>query len=156
MWYPREVGEFDLRLEFPIEKDEQLKDNNTAAFHIAVRVVKLSVLVVDSQPRWEYRFLRNALARDPGVDLSCILFHPNIGLGGGRDYLSTFPGSREMLTRYDVVFLGDVGIGKGQLSEKDAELIKGLVEQQGSGLVFMPGRRGNHLSLIDSPLNELF
>ncbi|MDP6793899.1 MAG: hypothetical protein QGG00_00780 [Verrucomicrobiota bacterium] len=155
MWYPREVGEFNLRLEFPVEKDEQLRDNNTAAFHIAVRVVKLSVLVVDSQPRWEYRFLRNALARDPGVDLSCMLFHPNIGPGGGRDYLSAFPGSREMLTRYDVVFLGDVGVGKGQLSEKDAELIKGLVEQQGSGLVFMPGRRGNHLSLMDSPLNEL-
>ncbi|MEE2947017.1 MAG: hypothetical protein VX392_01740 [Verrucomicrobiota bacterium] len=155
MWYPREVGEFDLRLEFPVEKDEQLRDNNAATFHIVVRVVKLSVLVVDSQPRWEYRFLRNALARDPGVDLSCMLFHPNIGNGGGRDYLSTFPGSREMLTRYDVVFLGDVGIGNGQLSEKDAELIKGLVEQQGSGLVFMPGRLGNHLSLMDSPLNEL-
>jgi len=155
MWYPREVGEFDLRLEFPVEKEEQLRDNNAAAFHIAVRVVKLRVLVVDSQPRWEYRFLRNALARDPGVDLSCMLFHPSLGPGGGRDYLSAFPGSREMLTRYDVVFLGDVGVGKGQLSEKDAELIKGLVEQQGSGLVFMPGRRGNHLSLMDSPLNEL-
>ena len=155
MWYPREVGEFDLRLEFAAEKEEELKDNNAAAFHIAVRVVKLTVLVVDSQPRWEYRFLRNALARDPGVDLSCMLFHPNIGPGGGRDYLSAFPGSREMLTRYDVVFLGDVGVGNGQLSEKDAELIKGLVEQQGSGLVFMPGRRGNHLSLMDSPLKEL-
>ena len=155
MWYPREVGEFDLRLEFPVEPDEGLPDNNSAAFHIAVRVVKLTVLVVDSQPRWEYRFLRNALARDPGVDLSCMLFHPNIGTGGGRDYLSAFPGSREMLSRYDVIFLGDVGVGKGQLSEKDAELIKGLVEQQGSGLVFMPGRRGNHLSLMDSPLKEL-
>ncbi|MCH2592812.1 MAG: hypothetical protein MKZ85_07340 [Pedosphaera sp.] len=155
MWYPREVGEFDLRLEFPVEPDEGLRDNNSAAFQIAVRVVKLSVLVVDSQPRWEYRYLRNALARDPGVDLSCMLFHPNIGTGGGRDYLSTFPGSREMLTRYDVVFLGDVGVGKGQLSTKDAGLIRGLVEQQGSGLVFMPGRRGNHLSLIDSPLKEL-
>ena len=155
MWYPREVGEFDLRLEFPVEPDEGLRDNNSAAFQIAVRVVKLSVLVVDSQPRWEYRYLRNALARDPGVDLSCMLFHPNIGTGGGRDYLSTFPGSREMLTRYDVVFLGDVGVGKGQLSTKDAGLIRGLVEQQGSGLVFMPGRRGNHLSLMDSPLNEL-
>ena len=155
MWYPREVGEFDLRLEFPVEPDEGLRDNNSAAFQIAVRVVKLSVLVVDSQPRWEYRYLRNALARDPGVDLSCMLFHPNIGTGGGRDYLSTFPGSREMLTRYDVIFLGDVGVGKGQLSTKDAGLIRGLVEQQGSGLVFMPGRRGNHLSLIDSPLKEL-
>ena len=155
MWYPREVGEFDLRLEFPVEPDEGLRDNNSAAFHIAVRVVKLTVLVVDSQPRWEYRYLRNALARDPGVDLSCLLFHPNIGTGGGRDYLSAFPGSREMLSRYDVIFLGDVGVGKGQLSEKDAELIKGLVEQQGSGLVFMPGRRGNHLSLMDSELKEL-
>ncbi|MBT3914699.1 MAG: hypothetical protein HN707_02220 [Verrucomicrobia bacterium] len=155
MWYPREVGEFDLRLEFPVEPDEGLRDNNTAAFHIAVRVVKLTVLVVDSQPRWEYRYLRNALARDPGVALSCMLFHPNIGTGGGRDYLSAFPGSREMLSRYDVIFLGDVGVGKGQLSKKDAELIKGLVEQQGSGLVFMPGRRGNHLSLMDSPLKEL-
>ena len=155
MWYPREVGEFDLRLEFPVEPDEGLRDNNSAAFHIAVRVVKLTVLVVDSQPRWEYRFLRNALARDPGVDLSCMLFHPNIGTGGGRDYLSAFPGSREMLSRYDVIFLGDVGVGKGQLSAKDAGLIKGLVEQQGSGLVFMPGRRGNHLSLMDSELKEL-
>ncbi|HJN89298.1 MAG TPA: hypothetical protein QGG93_03110, partial [Verrucomicrobiota bacterium] len=155
MWYPREVGEFDLRLEFAAEKDEGLKDNNSAAFHIAVRVVKLSVLVVDSQPRWEYRYLRNALARDPGVDLNCMLFHPNIGTGGGRDYLSAFPGSREMLSRYDVIFLGDVGVGKGQLSVKDAGLIKGLIEQQGSGLVFMPGRRGNHLSLMDSALKEL-
>jgi hypothetical protein len=155
MWYPREVGEFDLRLEFPVEPDEGLRDNNSAAFHIAVRVVKLTVLVVDSQPRWEYRYLRNALARDPGVDLSCLLFHPNIGTGGGRDYLSAFPGSREMLSRYDVIFLGDVGVGKGQLSAKDAGLIKGLVEQQGSGLVFMPGRRGNHLSLMDTELKEL-
>ena len=60
-----------------------------------------------------------------------------------------------MLSRYDVIFLGDVGVGKGQLSAKDAGLIKGLVEQQGSGLVFMPGRRGNHLSLMDSELKEL-
>ena len=155
MWYPREVGEFNLRLDFPVEVDEALRDNNSADFHIAVRVVKLSVLVVDSQPRWEYRFLRNALARDPGVDLNCVLLHPKIAPGGGRDYLSSFPGSREMLSRYDVIFLGDVGVGEHQLSESDAELIKGLVEQQGSGLVFMPGRRGNHLSLMNSELNEL-
>ena len=155
MWYPREVGEFDLMLDFPVEVDEALRDNNSADFHIAVRVVKLSVLVVDSQPRWEYRFLRNALARDPGVDLNCVLLHPKIAPGGGRDYVSSFPGSREMLSRYDVIFLGDVGVGEHQLSESDAELIKGLVEQQGSGLVFMPGRRGNHLSLMNSELNEL-
>ena len=155
MWYPTEVGEFDLKLEFPVEKDEALKDNNSAKFNIGVRVVKLNILVVDSQPRWEYRFLRNALARDPGVDLNCVLLHPKISPGGGRDYLTSFPGSREMLSRYDVIFLGDVGVGENQLSKKDAELIKGLVEQQGSGLIFMPGRRGNHVSLMDSELKDL-
>ena len=155
MWYPSKVGEFDLKLEFPVEKDEALKDNNFAKFNIGVRVVKLNILVVDSQPRWEYRFLRNALARDPGVDLNCVLLHPKISSGGGRDYLSSFPGSREMLSRYDVIFLGDIGIGENQLSKKDAKLIKGLVEQQGSGLIFMPGRRGNHLSLMNSELKDL-
>lgn len=155
MWYPNEIGEFDLRLEFPVEQDEELKDNNSAKFNIGVRIVKLNVLVVDSQPRWEYRFLRNALARDPGVDLNCVLLHPKISPGGGRDYLSSFPGSREMLSRYDVIFIGDVGVGENQLSKKDAELIRGLVEQQGSGLVFMPGRRGNQISLMNSELREL-
>ena len=155
MWYPSEIGEFDLRLEFPVEQDEELKDNNSAKFNIGVRVVKLNVLVVDSQPRWEYRFLRNALARDPGVDLNCVLLHPKISPGGGRDYLFSFPGSREMLSRYDVIFIGDVGVGENQLSKKDAELIRGLVEQQGSGLVFMPGRRGNQISLMNSELREL-
>jgi len=29
MWYPSEIGEFDLRLEFPVEQDEELKDNNS-------------------------------------------------------------------------------------------------------------------------------
>ena len=60
-----------------------------------------------------------------------------------------------MLSRYDVIYLGDVGVGENQLSKKDAELIKGLVEQQGSGLIFMPGRRGNHVSLMDSELKDL-
>ena len=73
MWYPREVGEFNLRLDFPVEVDEALRDNNSADFHIAVRVVKLSVLVVDSQPRWEYRFLRNALALALELELALAL-----------------------------------------------------------------------------------
>ena len=39
-------------------------------------------------------------------------------------------------------FIGDVGIGARRTDrDKDAELLKGLVEQQGSGLVFVPGRR---------------
>jgi uncharacterized membrane protein len=155
VWSPSAVGEASLTLRLPVEADEALPDNNEQTFRISVRVETLKVLVVDSLPRWEYRYLRNALARDPGVEMNCILFQPGMPPGGGRNYLSTFPGTKELLSRYDVIFLGDVGIGENELTEKDAELIKGLVEQQSSGLVFLPGRRGRQLTFLKSSLKDL-
>ena len=115
------------------------------------------MLVVESVPRWEYRYLRNALSRDPGVELSCLLFHPGLSKvgGGNKDYIKQFPGSLDELSAFDVVFLGDVGLADGQLTEEDCRLLKGLVEYQASGLVFMPGWLGNEMSLADSPLGDL-
>lgn len=46
----------------------------------------------ESTPRWEYRYLRNALERDPGVDVSCVLFHPGLSArGGGPNHPPRFP-----------------------------------------------------------------
>jgi hypothetical protein len=156
LWSPREVGKVNATVTLPVEPEEAIADNNRQSFQMSVRVEKLKVLVVDSLPRWEYRYLRNALARDPGVELHCLLWHPGLGPGGGLDYLAAFPDTKEALAPYDVVFLGDVGLGGGELTEKDAELLKGLVEQQGSGLVFVPGRRGREATLLNSPLADLF
>ena len=156
IWSPRIVGDFTLLLQVPVEPDEALPKNNTQTMRIAVRSESLKVLVVDSQPRWEYRYLRNALERDPGVELHTVLFHPGIGMGGGNDYLPAFPSTKEQISRYDVVFIGDVGLGNGELKESDLELLRGLVEQQASGLVFLPGRRGRENTLLKSPLGDLF
>lgn len=155
VWSPSAVGEYDLRLQLPLEEGEYLTDNNAREFRVAIREEKLRVLLVDSRPRWEYRFLRNALDRDPGVEVDTLLLHPEIGVGGGRNYLESFPDNRKSLSRYDVVFLGDVGIGDGELTDGDVELIKGLVEQQGTGLVLLPGRRGRLPTLENSPLASL-
>ncbi len=155
LWAPRAAGSANLTLRLPVEKDESLTDNNEATFPINVRVETLKVLVVDSTPRWEYRFLRNALARDPGVEMHTVLFHPGMSPGGGKNYLPAFPSTKEMLAHYDVIFLGEVGIGEKELTGSDAELIKGLVEQQGSGLVFIPGRHGRQFTFLDSPLKDL-
>jgi hypothetical protein len=156
LWSPREVGEITATVKVPVEPDEAIAENNERTFHVSVRVEKLKVLVVDSLPRWEYRYLRNALARDPGVDMRCLLLHPDLGPGDGVNYIATFPNTKEALSPYDVVFLGDVGIGENELTDKDAELLKGLVEQQGSGLVFVPGRRGRESTLLNSPLQDLY
>ena len=152
---PRALGEFTFNLKLPVQSEEALPDNNEQDFRIAIRTEKLNVLVVESLPRWEYRFLRNALARDPGVDMRCLLFHPGMAVGSGSNYLSAFPESKEALAKYDVVFLGDVGLGGNELTSRDTELIKGLVEQQGSGLVFLPGARGRQLTFASDPISEL-
>ena len=54
-----------------------------------------------------------------------------------------------------MVFLGDVGVEDGQLTTEQCRLLKGLVEHQASGLVFMPGWQGREFSLLDTELGDL-
>ena len=155
LWRIDKEGPSKLELSLPVSDSELVKDNNSQQFIIQGKRENLKVLVIESTPRWEYRFIRNALSRDPGVDLDCLLLHPKLGLGDGPDYIQQFPSSLNELQKYDVVFLGDVGIGKGQLTLKQTELLKGLVENQASGIVFIPGSKGNQRTLLGTPLGEL-
>lgn len=155
LWRAKALGEYTLTLSLPVEPEEKLAFNNQRVFHISVRTETLKVLVVETRPRWEYRYLRNALVRDPGVEVRCLLLHPGLKPGGGSDYIPSFPDTKEKIGQYDVVFLGDIGVGPGELTPRDLELVRGLVENQGSGLVFLPGSQGRELSLEKSPVGDL-
>ena len=155
LWRPSTAGEVSLTLKVPKTGDEIYLQNNELEATLDIRKEQLRVLVIESFPRWEYRYLRNALERDPGVEVECLLFHPGLGkLGTGRGYLEAFPDEEE-LTRYDVVFLGDVGLTSEMLTEADLEAIRMLVRDQASGLVFLPGFRGNQSTFLNTPLGEL-
>ena len=157
VWKPQQTGDFELTVEVPAHPDELVADNNRTVVPIAIREEALRVLLVESAPRWEYRYLRNALERDPGVEVSCLLFHPGLAdVGGGQGYIDAFPETLEELAKYDVVFLGDVGVADGQLTAEQCRLIKGLVQSQASGLILMPGLRGGHLTLAGTELDELY
>jgi len=121
LWKPRGTGDFTLTLEVPQHPDETIPDNNERTAPISIREEKLRVLVVESYPRWEYRYLRNALSRDPGVDVSCLLFHPGLSKvgGGNQDYIRQFPDGLDELSRFDVVFVGGVGLGGRQVTDDD-------------------------------------
>ncbi len=157
-WKPDTAGDYEVTVEIAPHPDELLDDNNRLSAPISIRDERLRVLIVESYPRWEYRYLRNALSRDPGVELSSLLFHPGLSKvgGGNKDYLQQFPDQLDELSKYDVVFLGDVGLGDGQLTVEQCRLLKGLIEQQASGLVFLPGWQGRQLSLLDTELSELY
>lgn len=155
LWRLEKEGASTLEISIPVADGELVASNNSRKFVIAGKPEKIRVMVIESQPRWEYRFLRNALSRDPGVELSCLLFHPELGPGGGKDYIDKFPEKLEDLAKYDVIFLGDVGVAKNQLTKEQCALIRGLVENQASGVIFMPGPQGNQFSLLDTDLSDL-
>lgn len=156
LWTPREEGEKTLTVRIPTLDSESRKDNNEVSTTVLIRKEQLKVLLIESFPRWEYRYLRNALVRDPGVKVNCLLFHPDqIGMGGGEGYLAAFPSDQD-LVGYDVVFLGDIGVGDGQLTAEQCERLVRLVSQQASGLVFLPGMRGRHFSLLETKLGDLY
>src|SRR5947209_7846994 len=158
LWKPAKTGDVTLTLEVPKHPEEVIADNNKLSAPIAVREEKLRVLLVESLPRCEYRYLRNALSRDPGVEVSCLLYHPGLSKvgGGNKDYIKQFPAGLDELSKFDVVFLGDVGLDGNQLTSEQCRLLKGLVEHQASGLVFMPGALGRQFSLLDTGLADLF
>lgn len=155
LWRLEGEGTATLELSVPVAEGELVDSNNKRRFTITGKPESIRALVVETRPRWEYRFLRNALSRDPGVEVDCLLLHPQLGPGDGVDYIQDFPEKLEELARYDVVFLGDVGIAPDQLTTEQAELLKGLVENQASGIVFLPGPQGNQFSLADSALGDL-
>jgi hypothetical protein len=158
LWKPTKVGDVTLTVTVPKHPDETIIDNNQLTAPIAIREEKLRVLVVESYPRWEYRYLRNALSRDPGVAVTCLLFHPGLSKvgGGNKDYIKQFPAGLDELSKFDVVFLGDVGTESGQLTAEQCRLLKGIVEHQASGLVFMPGWQGRQFSLLETALGDLY
>ncbi|MCI0332200.1 MAG: hypothetical protein L0228_03115 [Planctomycetes bacterium] len=158
LWKPKETGDFTVSLEIPKHDSEAVSDNNRLGAPVSIREEKLRVLLVESYPRWEYRYLRNALSRDAGVELSCLLFHPGLEKvgSGNKDYIKAFPTNLEELAPFDVVFLGDVGVEDGQLTEEQCRLLRGLVEFQASGLVFMPGWQGRQFSLLETPLEDVY
>ena len=156
VWTPPATENYTLNLRIARDAEELIPENNEISAPISIRKEQLKVLVIESYPRWEYRYLRNALERDPGVEVTCLLFHPELpSVGGGRTYIKRFPDARE-LSRYDVVFLGDVGVKDDQLTVEQTRELRKLVSAQASGLVFMPGRSGSHDTLVGGPLADLY
>lgn len=155
LWRIEGEGSSTLELSIPVAPGERIESNNSRKFTLSGRPESIQVLIIETLPRWEYRYLRNALSRDPGVTLSCLLMHPQLGIGDGPDYIQEFPAKPEELSKYDVIFIGDVGVAPDQLTAEQCTLLRGLVENQASGIVFLPGPQGNQFSLLDTELSDL-
>jgi hypothetical protein len=119
-----------------------------------VRKQKLKVLLVDTEPRYEFRYLKNYLERDETIDLHIVLLSSDPEYSEqDRSALPTFPAARDDLFGYDVVIFGDADTSF--LSQAQMQGLVSFVEDKGGGVLFIAGELFNPLSYRGTPLEAL-
>ena len=71
--HPKTTGERTFIIEVDKLPRELQTENNRIERVVTVRKEKLKVLIVDSEPRYEFRYLKNYLERDETIDLNVVL-----------------------------------------------------------------------------------
>ena len=106
---PRQAGAHVLQVSAAPLPGEVSRANNSRTARVRVVEKRLRILYVEGSPRWEYRYLKNAILRDPSIKLACLLMDSEPSGGGeGNLKISGFPPDRKQLFEYDIVILGDV------------------------------------------------
>jgi hypothetical protein len=147
---PDTPGEYELTASIPPRTDEAVKDNNSTSEHLKVIDGKIKVLLVDSAPRWDFKYLQELMLRDPRCSLKCVLTEgdPGISKAPGSPYLAKFPADRKTLFDFDLIIIGDVPketFGQGQL-----EMLSEFVNNFGGAAMFIAGRRYNPAAYADT------
>lgn len=137
---PDKAGELPLTVSIAAQEEEKDVKNNRVSQTIDVLDEKIRVLLVDSQPTFEYRALKSLLERDPAVELKVLLQEADAEYATVDDRaVRAFPMTERALFEYDVLILGDVDLAL--LPRSVWPLIERFVTEHGGGLVGIAGPR---------------
>src|SRR5262245_61018687 len=134
-----------------IQGNEPLEDRFAKMVRVADRKVKM--LYVESNPRWEFKFMQRAFLRDRRVDPTFIIINGDRkAMESGAPFLANFPDQRKDLFAYDLLVIGDVEAN--YFTQEQREWIKDFVTE-GGGLVVIAGRLHAPASWLGTPLADV-
>ncbi len=150
---PEEGGVGDYQVEIGALEGERFKENNSWEFETSITDARTNVLIVESYPRWEFRYLRNLFyGRDKSVQLQYVLLHPDqiesqgdeaVAASAARPFgeaLATrLPASEEEWRKFDVIILGDVD--PKAMDEATWQTVSRCVNERAALLVIVAGPR---------------
>lgn len=151
---PKAAGELRLRVSIPVQTAEAGKENNVAATSLRVTDSKFNVLLIEQEPRWDFRYLLDYLRRDPRLEVRCVMIDGEPGLEATPDspFIAALPDSREEYFKSQVIILGDVD--PEDLGEERMQIIAEWVGA-GGGLIFLSGSNFNPRAYAGTPLEAL-
>jgi uncharacterized membrane protein len=128
--------------------------NNTSDFLVRATTGKRRMLLLDSRPRWETRYIRNLFERDPQWTVNFLIADANAAQPLQRGSVpGSFPSDQTLLDEYDMVILGDVP--SGTLSDVELTRLVHYVTKRGGGLLFLDGQRRELAGYTQTPLSQL-
>ncbi len=141
----KEAGPQYLEVRVPEQASEsrQLRANNHDVAFVRVSDEKLKVLLLDGRPRWDFRFLKNALRRDNGVAGRLSTDDPEVVVETEwrrqpeAERAKSIPSTIEEFSEYDVIILGDVS--PELLTREREDLLIRAVREFGVGLIVEAG-----------------
>ncbi len=153
---PARAGRFRWRIIAEPLPDEWATANNEAHVEVTVLDDRVNVLYVEGYPRYEYRYLKNALLREETVELRVLLLEADRQfIQEGVTPIRHFPESPEELNKYDVVLFGDVDPRAGWLSEAQVTMLLDFVANRGGGFGLIAGERSAPHRYLGTPLERL-
>ncbi len=141
------VGRHKYTLRMDPRPGETRDDNNSKTFAATVTDDTVRVLVLEGAARWEFRFINNALERDPRVDVKGVVYRqPYLGILQDTFFPRTLklPDAADDLAESpfaepDLVILGDVA--PGDIPEVGWQMLEKFVDESGGTLVFLAGKQ---------------
>lgn len=153
---PDRTGLIRYRVEASPAPNERILINNADHVDVTVTDDRLRVLYVEGYPRYEYRYLKNALLRERSMDISVLLIEADEQfVQEGTTPLRRFPDTPEELNRYDVVLFGDVDPRGGWLTQGQMLMLLDFVANEGGGFAAIAGERFTADRYLGTPLERL-
>jgi len=134
--------------------DEVSAENNRVQRSIRVVNEKVNVLYIEGNARWEYRYLRAILKRDPRINATFI--QSNVGpevARNSKEHIERFPDNRDDAFQYDLVILGDVD--SAFFSSEELGLLEELIRDRGASLLMLCGPMFAPMSYVDTPVETM-
>ena len=155
-----EKGSKVANLAASIEKiaGETTDANNLDKHKIEIIDEKINVLYVEGMPRWEFRYLRWVLLRDPRLNVRFLMTEGDNSLAATSPrHLGAFPSQAEEMLKYDLVILGDVGASYFTKEQIDwmEELVKGSKTDSGGSLLMLAGPVGAPSSYFGTKIADM-
>jgi len=150
---PVAPGRHDFIARLVPPEDDRDAANNAATRVIQIVNQEIRVLLIDAEPRWEFRFIRSVLDRDPAVRPTICLLRPRVGPIKGEGYLDTLPTSQRGFTDFDLVILGDVS--RRFLPDAFLAELADMVQQRAGALILVAGRHRGFRELMGTPLERI-